>query len=232
VVSFAGAFTFEAAGGDAAPGVDVRAASTDTAHASSVHYTVAVTLRKGKEPLTLRIDGGSSRDRLVAHLSLGSMIGSVLMSKPFLYESAPSGFVVLGNINWLRLHLSESSPRSQVMTTLRSLTPSPLLHVIAEARLRPLGRRGTFAGPVAYDDPVVRTSLHQLAAGLEFRALHVRVQVGRDGLIHRVRITGRTADGKTTLNLRARLYDFGVPVQVMPPSPGSFMDTALEQLQA
>jgi hypothetical protein len=60
----------------------------------------------------------------------------------------------------------------------------------------------------------------------------VHVAVGRDGLIHAIRITGRTADGKTTLNLRARLFGFGKPVSVKPPKPGSFVDPTLEQLQA
>lgn len=234
-VCFAGAFAFEAAGGDRSGGrrdVDVNAANARTAQARSVHYTVTVTLRKQDRPMTLHIDGGSSRDKLVAHLSMGAMTGSVLMSKPFLYESAPSGIVVVGSVNWLRLHVSAASPRSKTMSTLRSLTPLPLLHVVAEAKLHPVGRGGAFAGPVAYDDPVVRTSLHQLAAGLEFRGLQVHVAVGRDGLIRGIRITGRTADGKTTLNLRARLFGFGKPVSVNPPQPGSFVDPTLEQLQA
>jgi hypothetical protein len=104
--------------------------------------------------------------------------------------------------------------------------------VVAEAKLRPLTKRGVFAGTVAYDDPVVRTALRDLAAGFEFRGLRLRVVVGRDGLIHSLHLTGRTADGKTALSLRARLFGFDTPVHVKPPAPGTFMDPALEHVQA
>jgi hypothetical protein len=124
------------------------------------------------------------------------------------------------------------SPRSQTMSTLRSLTPSPLLRIVAEAKLRALARRGVFAGTVAYDDPVVRTALRDLANGYEFRELHLRVVVGRDGLIHRLLLEGRSADHKTTFVLRARLFGFGTPVKLTLPRPGTFMDPRLEQLQA
>ena len=142
------------------------------------------------------------------------------------------GVTMLGNVRWLRLPLVGVSDRSQLLSTVRSLTPSPLLRVIGEARLHPLAEDGAFAGPVAYDDPVVRTALHSLGGGIEFRRLRVTVQVGGDGLIHRVGITGRSPDGKTTLNLRARLYGFDRPVKVVPPEPGRFMDEQLEQLGA
>jgi hypothetical protein len=47
-----------------------------------------------------------------------------------------------------------------------------------------------------------------------------------------VQLTGRTADGKTKLSLRARLYGFGAAVTVVPPKPGTFMDEKLSQLSA
>lgn len=233
-VSFFGAFAFKASGGGPARGaaLDVRAANVRTSHVSSVHYSVAVTLTQHRQPTTLHIDGGSSRDRLVAHLAIGAVTGSVLMSKPFLYEQAPSGMAALDGINWLRMRVSQLSPRSGTMSTLRSLTPAPLLHVIGEAKLRPVGATGVFVGPVAYDDPVVRTSLRLLAAGIEFRGLQMRVVVGRDGLVHRVQITGRTADGGTRMMLRARLFGFDAPVRVTPPGPGTFIDQDLQQLQS
>jgi hypothetical protein len=118
------------------------------------------------------------------------------------------------------------------MGTLRSLTPSPLLHIIGEAKLHPLARRDVFVGTVAYDDPVVRTALRDLANGYEFRELRLRVVVGRDGLIHRLLLEGRSADHKTTFVLRARLFGFGTPVKLTLPAPGTFMDPNLERLQA
>ena len=231
--SFAGAFAFAAVGGNKDRVVaDVQAANTQTANAKSVHYHVAITLKKSQTPMTLHIRGASSQGRLLAKLALGSQTGTIMLDSNFLYESAPKGIVVLGNFHWLRMDVGRLSPRSQTMSTLRSLTPSPLLHIVAEAKLHPLARDGVFVGAVAYDDPVVRTALRDLANGYEFRELHLRVVVGRDGLIHRLLLLGRSADHKTTFVLRARLFGFGTPVKITPPAPGTFVDPRLEQLQA
>jgi hypothetical protein len=54
--------------------------------------------------------------------------------------------------------------------------------------------------------------------------------VGRDGLVHRLLITGHTADRASTLALSARLFAFGKPVHVKPPAPGTFVDDKLGQL--
>jgi hypothetical protein len=239
----AGAVAVAAAGGDHARAVDLSAANARTAHAPSVHYTVKVTMTKRHRPLTLHIKGGSSADAVAVRLRLGDLkmsdgttlpgtTGELLLSKPFLYESAPGGIAVFGSIRWLRLEVSNTSPRSQVFSTLRALTPSPLLRIVAEARMEPAGANGGFAGPVAYDDPVVRTALHALGGGLEFRGLRVFVHVGRDGRIHTVRITGRTADHKTRFALHAKLFGFGKPVKVVPPKPGTFMDRQLALLRS
>jgi hypothetical protein len=239
----AGAITVAAAGGDHARNVELAAANGKTQRAATVHYAVAVTMTKRKQPLRLHIAGASSRDSVAVHLRLDSLTlkdgttlpgttGAMLMSKPFLYESAPGGIAVFGSIRWLRLHVDQLSPRAEVLSTMRALTPSPLLRLVAESRLRRTSARGGFAGPVQYDDPVVRTALHALAGGIEFRSLRAFVHVARDGRIHSVRLTGRTADGKTTFALHASLFGFGAPVKVVPPKPGTFMDQQLAQLQA
>lgn len=221
------AFTFAAAGGGNARGLDV----SRTATAPSVHYRVLVTLTQAHQPKTLQIVGGATHDELVAHLALGTQSASIMRDPHFVYEGAPHGIVVLGKIHWLRLRIDGMPQHSQVFSTLRSLTPSPLLSVVSEAKLQPAGA-GVFAGPVAYDDPVVRTALHQLGGGFEFRGLHVRIVVGKDGRIHHFLLTGRTADGSTSLSLHARLFGFGAPVRVQPPKPGTFMDPDLAKLQA
>lgn len=240
----AGAFSLAALGGGKTAGVDLRHAAAATARASSVHYTFVVRLQKKEQPLVLHISGGSSRTATAVRLRLADLTlsdgttmpgatGAVMLSSPFLYERAPDGVAVYGNIRWLRLHVLGKSPHSQVMSTVRSMTPSPLLRIIGEARLHAVSTSGSFAGTVAYDDPVVQTALHTLGGGIEFRNLRVFVKVGKqDGLIHRVQLTGRTADGKTKLALRARLYGFGAPVTVVPPKPGTFMDQQLDQLAA
>lgn len=239
----AGSFVFAASGGDAPRGIDVSTAKARTAQAASVHYSVAVTMAQERRPLVLHISGATSRDATAVHLQLSDLklddgttmpgaTGAILMSKPFLYERAPDGIAVFGNIRWLRVALIGVPARSTMLSTVRALTPSPLLRIIGEARLHRLAKPGAFAGPVAYDDPIVRTALHSLGGGLEFRGLRMQVQVGRDGLIRRVGLTGRTPDGKTSLTLRARLYAFGVPVKLVPPKPGTFVDQQLAQLGA
>lgn len=243
VLLAAGALALAATGGDRADAVDPAAANARTAQAPSVHYDVTVTLTERKQPLTLHISGGSSGDALSVRLRLdeqkmkhGATVPAantaVRVLAPFVYERAPHGLSrVLGKVRWLRLSTDGLSSRSQIMSALRTLTPSPLYRVVAEAKLRAAGADGTFAGPVAYDDPVVVTALNRLTGGLQFRSLRVRVQVGGDGLVHRVRIDGRTADGTSTLRLRARLYGFGRPVEVVPPKPCTFVDRGLQQLQ-
>lgn len=230
--AFAGAFTFAAAGGNKDGIADIESANALTAKAPSVHYHFAITLKKAKTPMTLNIRGASQPGRLLAKLALGSRKGTIMLDSNFLYESAPKGIVVLGNFSWLRMDVGRLSPRSQTMSSLRSLTPSPLLRIVAESKLHQLAGHDIFVGAVAYDDPVVRTALRDLANGYEFRQLHLRVVVGRDGRIHRLLLEGRSADHKTTFVLRARLFGFGAPVKITLPKQGTFMDPALERLQA
>lgn len=235
-----GAVTMSAAGGD---GPDVYGANLRTAQQASVHYVVDVVLQKDLQPLTLRIAGGSSRDALAVRLSLGSVTrsdGTVVpgttaklrMSKPFLYEGAPNGIAVFGRIRWLRLRVLDLPDNSPTMSTLRALTPSPLLRVISATTLRAAGKPGWFTGTVAYDDPVVRTALNALGAGLEFRRMQLSVKIGADELVHAVWLTGRSADSTTTLRLRAKLFGLGEPVTVVPPKPGTFMDPQLLALES
>jgi hypothetical protein len=234
VISFAAvllgalAFAFAAAGGGERRSVDI----SRTAAAPSVHYKLAITVLKAQGPMTLHIAGAAARDKLVAYLALGPQAAAVMRDPNFVYEGKPGGVVILGSVHWLRLRVDQMPRASQVFSTLRALTPMPLLHVVGEAKLRRVDDRGVFAGPVAYDDPIVRVALGQLTGGFEFRGLRVRIVVGRDGLIHHFLLTGRTADGTTSLALRARLFDFGEPVRVHPPKPGTFMDPVLQNLQA
>jgi len=224
----AGAFALAASGGGTGRALDV----SRTAKAPSVHYTVAVTLNHRHQPLTLHIVGAAARDKAVAHLSLGLADARLMRSPAFLYEGGPHSILSFGGIDWLRLRVDRLSPHAQIFSMLRAVTPSPLLRVVAEAKLHPAGATGVFTGPVAYDDPVVRTALYQLTAGFEFRGLSLRIVVGRDGLIHRFLLTGHTADRSTTLTLRAHLFGFGEPVRVEPPKPGTFMDPDLVKLKS
>ena len=148
VLVVAGVFALAAAGGSAVPPLDV----SKTAHASSVHYSLAVRLQKQQEPFVLHIRGGASRDRVAVHLQLSSVTlrdgttlpattGAVMFNRPFLYERAPGGLAVNG-MSWLRLQTSGMPQNSQALTSERAQTPSPLWHVTQESRLRPAGRGG------------------------------------------------------------------------------------------
>ena len=239
----AGAFALAALASGTSSGSDVLKANARTARASSVHYRFTVRLEKHGQPFVLHVAGGSSRDRTAVHLRLADVTladgttlpgttGAMLLSKPFLYERAPGG-MSLGGASWLRLQVLNTSPHSQVLSSVRSLTPAPLLRVVSESRLHPVSTSGAFAGTVDYADPVVQTALHALGDGIQFRNLHVYVVVDKhDGLIHRLQITGRTADTHTRFSLRARLYGFGAPVKIVPPKPGTFVDQHLSQLSA
>lgn len=222
------AFAFAASGGGNARELDVAR----TASAPSVHYRVTVTLTQANNPMTLRINGAATHDSLIAHLAMGSVKAAVMRDPHFVYEGAPGGVVVTGEMSWLRLPIDHMSPRAKLFSMLRALTASPFVHVVSEAKLTRVGAHGVFAGPVAYDDPVVRTALFQLTGGFEFRSLHLRVVVGRDGRLRTFFLTGRTPDHRTTLALHAQLYGYGTPVHLPLPKPGTFMDPALLKLQA
>lgn len=235
-----GAATVSAAGGD---GPDVHRANLRTAQQSSIHYVVDVRLQKDLQPMTLRIAGASSRDALAVRVSVGSVTlpdgtivpgttAKVRMKQPFLYAGSPNGIPVFGQIRWLRVRVLDLPANSQTMSTVRTLTPSPLLRVISATKLRAAGKEGWFSGAVAYDDPVVRTALNALGAGLEFRTSRLAVKIGADGLVRAVWLTGRTADSRTTFALRAKLFGFGQPVAVVPPKPGTFMDPQLLALES
>jgi hypothetical protein len=100
-----------------------------------------------------------------------------------------------------------------------------LLRALDAARIAPASQ-GTrsFHGTLAYDNPAVRAGLVHLTGGLEFRGLRISALVGNDGLVHRIVVTGRTADGRTTFSLRAHLFGLGKAVHVTPPAPGTFLD--------
>jgi hypothetical protein len=230
--------------GDAAPKPDLSHALDRTTHVASMRYALTVRIAKDDEPLSLRVRGQTNRETISVHLRMGDVTlpdgtrvpgptTAALLLGPFLYERAPSNMAVLGKLRWLRLRVADLSDAAPELKAVQALTPGPLLRVLAVARLTQATPEGRlFRGTVAYDDPVVRASLARLTGGIEFRALRLSVYVGLDGLVHRLHLTGRTADHKTTLSLSARLFGFGRPVHVTPPKPGTFLDEHLAKLAA
>jgi hypothetical protein len=184
---------------------------------------------------TLRIQGTRGPELLFVHVKVTSSTAtqeeSALLDGPFLYEGAPNGIAVYGKIRWLRVPVSSLSPSSRALTSIRSLSPAPLLRVLDESSLarRPM-RNGFFQGKLAYDDAIVHTALSGMAGGIEFRDVRYTARVGTDGFVHAIRVMGRTADGSRTLTIRARLYGFGLRVDLKPPAEGTFMDRMLLNL--
>jgi len=230
--------------GDAAPKPGLANALIRTGHADSTRYAVTVHITKDGQPLSLHIRGQINTKIISVRLRMGDVRmpdgtkvpgpnGAALLLGPFLYERAPNTLAVLGSVHWLRLRVAELPKSSAELKAIHAMTPSPLLRVLGEAHMKLVRQGGhLYRGDVAYDNPMVRGSLFHLTGGIEFRNMRMWAYVGRDGLVHRLLLTGETADGKSKLALSARLYAFDRPVHVAPPKPGTFMDDRLDKLAA
>jgi hypothetical protein len=220
--------SFAASGGRAAEKPGLADALTRTSHLASLHYAVHIGISQNGTPFALHIRGQSDAHTVSVHFKTQGMSGGDLVYGPFLYVEAPDGVSVNGTIRWLRTPLAQVPANSKALVALRALKIGPLLAVVGRGHLRGT-TEGSFRGPVAYDDPVVRDNLAHLTGGLEFRALRLTVHVQR-GVIDRLRLTGKTADGSSTFSLAAHLFAFNRPLHLVPPKPGTFMDLELEQL--
>jgi hypothetical protein len=205
-------------------------AALRTQHVASARYVIDVRIVRRGTPISLHIHGQAGPHTISVALRQGAMRlpdgstvpgprGAALIDGPFLYERAPAGIALYGKISWLRLRLADLPRASDELRAVHSMTPRPLLDVLVAARVAPR----TFHGTIPYDDPAVR-GIGKLMGGLEFRNLRISAEVGGDGLVHRMVITGRTADAGTTLSLRAHFFAFGEPVHVTPPAAGTFLD--------
>ena len=220
----------------------LAAAAARTAHVSTQRYAVDLRIVKDSVPRVLHARSAVAPGTVSVWLKLapvklpdGTLIpGSDtdgLIDGPFLYERMPDGLAGQGAIDWLRVSIASLSPSDPALSGMQGMTAMPLLHVLGEARAHSVTRNANlFRGTVAYDDPIVVAGLRMFTAGLQFRDLQVTAWIGPQGLVRRVRLTGHTADRKTTLLVNARLYAFGRPVHVTPPAEGTFMDEQLLQL--
>lgn len=223
-------------GGAADAKPTLAAAAARTAQARSERYAIHVVLTRAGAPVSLHISGQAGRHTISVRMAVGAVRlpdgssvpgpnGAALLDGPFLYERAPRGVALGGGIHWLRLDVPSLAPTSAALDAVHAMTPTPVLDVLRAAHVGPhQGAGGSFSGTVAYDDPAVTTGLTKLTGGLQFRDLHVWATLGGDGLVHRVVLTGRTADGRTTFSLHAHLFAFGRGLHVTPPAPGTFVD--------
>jgi hypothetical protein len=236
VVIFATASVALAATGDKPQRVTLLRAVAQTNGAGSLRYVMTIAVAQQNHPAAaLRIHGTRGPRVLFVHVKLSTATSeqeeSALLDGPFLYEGAPNGIAVYGNIRWLRIPVASLSPSSKALTSIRNLSPAPLLRVLAESSLaRRRMPSGFFYGKLAYDDAIVHTALSGMAGGIEFRKVRYTARVGTDGFVHAIRVIGKTADGSRTLTIGARLYGFGLRVDLKPPPEGTFMDRKLLNL--
>jgi hypothetical protein len=220
---------FAADRSDAAPPrATLAEALVRTTHTASLRFAYHVGIREFGIPLTLHVRGQSDRHTISVHLATAGLSAQEVLVGPFLYEQAPNGMVVNGKWRWLRVNVSGLRAGAPAIAVMHALTAEPLLRVVGTARLA--GEGSIFHGGVRYDDPVVRAALSRLTGGIEFRGLRLTVRVGEDGRIHRIRLTGKTADRSSSFLLSARLFAFNRPVHVSPPKPGTFLDKQLAHL--
>ncbi|HSX21902.1 MAG TPA: hypothetical protein VLE97_03910 [Gaiellaceae bacterium] len=208
---------------------------------SAQRYTVELRIVQAGIPHLMTAQSAVAPETVSVHLQLGGFVladGSVqlgsqtagLIYGPFLYERVPDG-LSLGAIQWVRISIPSLSRSHPALRGMHGLTALPLLHVLGEARARAVTRDASiFRGTVAYDDPIVDNALQLFSAGMQFRGLQITAWIGKDGLVHRIRITGHTPDRTSTMRVDARLFAFGRPVRVTPPAEGTFVDKQLQQL--
>jgi len=221
-----------------APRATLIQAISHTNHVGSFRYVMTIAVARGQDPAAeLRIHGTLGPQLLFVHVKAISSTAppgqqqSALLDGPFLYEGAPNGIAVYGKIRWLRVPVSSLSPSSRALTSLRNLSPAPLLRLLGESSLaHKRAARGLYHGQLAYDDAIVHTALSGMTGGVEFRDVRYSARVGADGFVDVVHVTGRTADGSRTLTIHARLYAFGIKVDPKPPAEGTFMDRKLLNL--
>jgi hypothetical protein len=209
---------------------DAGRAIRATESASSFRYSIVISVVRSSSPAQLTLRGVSGPGKLfVSARQASGSEAAAMIDGPFFYERAPNGVAVDGTIRWLRVPIVAGGRSAAALDAVRTMTPTPLLRVLGESHARPTRASG-FAGKVDYDDPIVRSAITRLSGGIEFHNLRVLARLGDDGLIHGIRVTGTTADGTTTLDIRARLFAFGRPVHLTPPAEGTFMDQQLVQL--
>jgi len=237
VAIFAVASVALAATGAKAPHATLGQAVYRTSHASSLRYSMTISVARRNHPaVQLRIHGARSAESLFIHVkafSVGLASGaglpgpqqSVLLDGPFLYEGSPNGVAVAGKIRWLRFPVARLGQTSKAITTMHNLSPAPVLRLLDEwSKVGTRAPHGVFHGKVVYDDPIVLTALSGMTGGIEFRDVAFTARVGDDGYVHRITVTGKTADGSRTLAVKVSMFGFGRRVRVAIPGEGTFVD--------
>lgn len=222
-----------ATGDEAARPASLADALAKTAQTRTQQVSAEVAIERGSGVLRLRIRSAALPGKLAAVVraaeGTAEMDVGLLLDGPFLYERAPKG-MTMGGLRWVRLRVADLGPGAPGLRLVRSVSPGGLLELLGKARTRTTASPGVFRGSLAYDDPAVRSTLGALTNDVEFRFLRVQAWTGTDGRVHRMQLTGRTADGSATLRLTARFHGFGRAVRADPPPQRAFLDSGREVL--
>jgi hypothetical protein len=221
--------------GHAAQPLSLARAANRTLAVQTQRFATDVEVARSRQRVVLHVRGATAPGATGLHVTVEArrrggaavplMSGAALLDGPFLYVHAPSGLVVNGTARWLRTRVAALPPTSPELRMLHAMSSEPLLRLLAVTHTTALAvASGVYRGTVQYDDPVVVAALDALTNRTQFRDLQVTAVVGADGLVHRLRLTGRTADGHAKLRVDARLYSFGRPVHLAQPRQQAFLD--------
>jgi hypothetical protein len=220
--------------GHAAQSLSLEHAANRTLAVQAQRFATDVEVVRTRQRMILHVRGATAPGEAAVHVLVearqggGTAVpltsGAALLDGPFLYVHAPSGITV-GTARWLRTRVADLPPTAPELRALHAMTSEPLLRLLTATHTTALAAAsGVYRGTVAYDDPVVVAALDELTNRTQFRNLQVTAVVGADGLVHRLRLTGRTADGRSKLRVDTRLYSFGRPVRLPLPQQRAFLD--------
>jgi hypothetical protein len=209
-------------------------AANRTLAVQTQRFATDVEIARNEQRTTMHVRGATAPGEASVHVLVeakragGAAVpvagGAALLDGPFIYVQAPSGIAVNG-ARWLRTRVAALRPTSPAISTLHAMTSEPLLQLLTITHTTALAvASGIYRGTIPYDDPVAVSALQGLTDRMQFRDLRVTAVVGADGLVHRLRLTGRTADGRSKLRVDARLYSFGRPIHLAPLRQQAFLD--------
>ena len=232
---FAASVSLAAGSGRAAKVRDFRAVVARTAGEQSLGFKLTVQIQdmELQKPYTLHASGATgagSLENLYVRIENGP-VADTKLDGTFIYFRSTGTESEIGPV-WVRERLATLKSQAPELTLIHQVSAAAILRVLPDAvAVRP-GAGGVFHAVLPYANPYVRIALAGLEGNTEFRDLQLTAWSNDKGMLRRVRITGRTADGSKTIALVLGLGAYGKPVSVKPPRQSHFLDVTLTKLAA
>ena len=232
---FAASVSLAAGSGRSAKAQDFRGVVARTAGTRSLGFRLTVRIQDAQlaRPYTLHASGaarGSSLENLYVRIDNGPTADTKL-DGTFIYFRSTGTESEIGPL-WVRERLATLKSRAPELALVHQVSAAAILRVLPFAVGVTSGSGGVFLAVLPYANPYVRVALAGLEGNTEFRDLRLTAWANRDGMLHRIRITGRTADGAKSISLVLGLGAYGKPVAVKPPAESHFLDVTLVKLAA